>query len=110
MLVAYKVVENIYQGLHGIEDLGLFELPDNLSAMEIVRECNEYCKPIVEDLIISYGLEEEYEDEDFYDGEWFCYKIRDDVMLSETELDNLLCNLGFELFTSEYCIDKDLVC
>ncbi len=108
MLVAYRVVEDIYQGLHGMNEIGLFELPDGLTKEEIEKECNEYCSPLVEDIIISYGLEEEYEDEECWSGDWTCYKVRDDVMLSEVELDNLLCNLGFEIFTFEYCINEDL--
>ena len=109
MLVAYRVVEGRYQGLHGIEDIGLFELSGNLSVAEIVRECNEYCSPMVLDLIDSYGLQEDEEDEECYDGGWWvCYKVRDDVKLSEKELDELLCSWGFEMFADEYCIKKDI--
>lgn len=108
MLVAYKVVEDIYQGLHGIEEIGLFDLPDNLTKEKIEKDCNEYCSPIVGDLIISYGLEEEYEGEECWSGYWTCYKIRDDVKLSEWALDNELSMMGFDLFADEYCIKEDL--
>lgn len=101
MLVVYKVVEDIYQGLYGIKEIGLFDLPDNLTKEEIEKECDKYCEPIVEDLIISHGLKEEC-----WCGYWTCYKVRDDVKLSERALDNELSMMGFDMFANEYCIKK----
>lgn len=108
MLVAYKVIEDVYQGLCGMEEIGLFNLPDNLTEEEIKKECDAYCSPIVEDIITSYGLEEEYENEECWSGYWICYKIRDDVKLSESALDNELSMIGFDIFADEYCIKEDL--
>ena len=110
MLIAYKVIEDIYQGLHGMEEIGLFSLPDNLTKEEIENVCNEYCSPIVEDIITSYGLEKEYENKKCWSGCWACCKVRDDVKLSEWALDNELSMMGFDMFVNEYCIKKDLTC
>ena len=108
MLVAYQVVEDIYQGLHGIEEIGVFKLPDGLTKEEIKTKCDEYCEPIVEDIIISYGLEDEYNGEEYWSGNWTCYKVRDDAKLSEWALDNELCMMGFDMFSDKYCIKEDL--
>ena len=97
MLVIYQVTEDIYQGACGFDEIGVFSIPDGLTKEEIVNR-----------VIISNDLEFEYEDEDSWGGDWNCYKVRDDVKLSEKEINDLLYDMGYEDFKLKYCINKDI--
>ena len=112
MLVYVYAYEGHYQGSHGIEDMCVMEVSDNLEKAE--KEINEWGFEASHELIYSFGLEEEYfedyndiSEEEWldatYDCGWYAYKIREDVNLSERELDELCCQLGDELFRKEYC-------
>ena len=118
MLVYVYAYEGHYQGLHGVEDMGVMEVSDNLEKAK--KEINEWGHEASHELIYSFGLEEEYfEDYDEVNEEewldatcdcgWYAYKIRKDVNLSERELDELCCQLGAELFIAEYCEQECLV-
>lgn len=104
MLIAYQVIEDIYHGSNGIEEIGLFSLSDSLTKEEIEKKCDEYCSSSVEDIFTSCGLE----DEEYWCGHWTCYKVRDDVKLSEWALDNELSIVGFVIFADKYCIKENL--
>ena len=94
--------ENSYGGLHGIEDMTVTEVSDLKVADEIGRDMSL-------GVIESYGLAEEYEEEDEveYDTDentcWEIYKIKDGICISTSELDAECCNLGKEGFIEEYC-------
>jgi YesN/AraC family two-component response regulator len=106
----------MYQGLHGIKDLCVMEVSDHeTEAREAIEDWGNEAST---ELIYSYGLEDEYyaeacqEDEDELDisesyyfqcRNWFAYKIRKDVTLSEDELNKECYCLGEELFIEEYC-------
>ena len=105
MRVFCYAYEGMYQGLHGIESLCVQEVNS-------IEEINEWGRIESEELIYSYGLEDEYKDHDWLNEEesidtgecgWYAYYIRDDVELSVNELDKECCNLGAELFIEEYC-------
>lgn len=109
MLVIYQVTEDIYQGVCGFDEIGVFSIPDGLTKEEIKAVCKKHCKPIVNRVIISNDLEFEYECADIeWGGDWNCYKVRDDVNLSEKEIDDLLDKMGYEDFKLKYCINKDI--
>ena len=108
MLVIFQVTEDIYQGACGFDEIGVFSIPDGLTKEEIITACKKHCKPIVNRVIISNDLEFEYEDEDSWGGDWNCYKVRDDVKLSEKEINDLLYDMGYEDFKLKYCINKDI--
>ena len=108
MLVIYQVTEDIYQGACGFDEVGVFEMPDGLTKEEVKKRCKKHCKPIVNRVIISNDLEFEYEDEDSWGGDWSCYKVKDDVILSENEINKLLYDRGFGEFIHKYCIEKNI--
>ena len=110
MKVFCYAYEGMYQGLHGIEDLTVLEVSDNIEQAE--EEINDWGAEASEQLIYSFGLEEEYYDEgtDFYEGGcWYAYKIKDECTLSIKELDSLCSELGEEIFRKEYCEGDSLV-
>ena len=116
MLVFCCAYEGMYQGLHGIKDWRVMEVSDNeTEARDAIEDWGDEASI---ELIYSFGLEDEYyseacqEDEDeldisesyyFQDRNWYAYKIRKDVTLSEDELNKECCRLGEELFIEEYC-------
>lgn len=110
MRVFCYAYEGMYHGLHGICDYGVMDFPDNMK--EAIEELNLWGDEASEQLIYSYGLEDEYELEEdesiedtyaYQDRGWYGHKIRDDVELSTVELDRLCCELGPEYFIEEYC-------
>lgn len=114
MKVFVYAYEGMYQGLHGIEDLDVLEVSDNLEEAE--KEINDWGREASEELIYSYGLEDEYcntENEDdewditesiyYCERGWYAYKVRDDVTLSLDELREKCFNEGKNLFIKEYC-------
>lgn len=110
MRVFIYAYEGQYCGLHGIEDLTCTEVNSIKEAEEIGREMSE-------NVISSFGLEDEWlaeddESEDCTDygtyAEYFglqyeIYKIKDEVNLSIRELDSICSRLGKETFINEYC-------
>ena len=118
MLVYIYAYEGHYQGLHGVENMCVMEVSDNLEKAK--KEINEWGHEASYELIYSFGLEEEYfedydevSEEEWLDATcdcgWYAYKIRKDVDLSKKELDKLCCQLGAELFIAEYCEEECLV-
>lgn len=112
--------EQIYGGLHGIEDFGVFEFDNSWTEEEIYREyvCEmsrgvmESYGDIMEDLEDSldrddYDSEDEYYDafegiiEENIDG--YVVKIKDNVELSIGNLNKEACRLGADLFKKAYC-------
>lgn len=115
MRVFIYAYEGQYCGLHGIEDLTCTEVDSVEEAEEIGREMSE-------DVITSFGLEDEWlaEDDESEDCteyatyaecfglEYEIYKIKDEVDLSIEELDSICSHLGKETFINEYCESKVL--
>ena len=110
MRVFIHAYEGQYCGLHGIEDLTCVEVNSIEEAKEIGREMSE-------DVITSFGLEDEWLAEDdesedctdygtyaeYYGLEYEIYKIKDEVDMSIEELDSKCAYLGDKMFVEEYC-------
>ena len=111
MLVACRAWEGMYQGSHGIEDLTVFEAAD---MDEAENELAEWGIVASEELIYSYGLEDEYFEECEEDGceyditESPFFVVKDGVFASCREAEAKLCELGFNLFKKEYCTDQEV--
>lgn len=108
MRVFCYAYEGMYQGLHGIYDYEILDLPDDIN--EAINELNIWGSEASEQLIYTYGFENELEDgesiEDspyYQDRGWEGYKIRDDVELSTEELDKIFYKLEVNDFIKEYC-------
>lgn len=121
----YYATENIYQGLHGIEDSGVIEAKDMNDACDF---CFERCMSLMEDYDdIMTSLRERaascLSEEDSEDEEKF-YEMLDEVMaenalvavwaidegkakgLSIEELDSIAYRSGMHYFVEEYCIGE----
>lgn len=100
MLVYIYATEGIYQGLHGINACGVYEVSS-------IEDANEIGREMAEDLIYSFGLEEEYEDSDIEeDLYWAIHKIKEGTGKTEHELDVLCSHLGDHLFVEKYCEEE----
>lgn len=127
MKVFCQAWEGIYQGLHGIESLCVMEVSNDIETA--IDEINEWGNVESEELIYSYGLEDEYlsdigwwgddeenENEDaditqsfYYENRgWRAFKIREDVDKTVYELDELCYRLGDRLFIEQYCEKETL--
>ena len=121
----YYATENIYQGLHGIEDSGVIEARDMNNAYDF---CFERCMSLMDDYddimtsleerVANYLSEEDSEDEEKF------YEMLDEVMaenalvavwvideektkgLSIEELDSIAYRSGMHYFVEEYCIEE----
>lgn len=121
----YYATENIYQGLHGIEDSGVIEAKDMNDACDF---CFERCMSLMEDYDdIMTSLRERaancLSEEDSEDEEKF-YEMLDEVMaenvlvsvwkideekakgLSTEELSSIAYHRGTHYFVEEYCIEE----
>ena len=121
----YYATENIYQGLHGIEDSGVIEARDMNNACDF---CFERCMSLMEDYDdIMTSLREKAEnclsEEKNEDDEEF-YEMLDEVMaenalvavwaideekakgFSTEELDSMAYHEGSNYFIKEYCISE----
>ena len=120
MLVACYAYEGMYGGLHGIHALAVMQVSDKLE--DAIEEVEEWGRESSEDLIYSFGLEDDYlseydeDDEEaditesnyYYDRGWVAHRIKNEYAqkYSEHELDVKLSNEGFNLFVERYC-DKE---
>ena len=124
MLVFIYATEGMYQGLHGINWQDVVEVSDDLE--KAIDEVNEYGDYESDQLIYSFGLEDEYlvefdeedieedkygiEDSYYYsDRSWMAWKIRNDVKLSLDELRKEACNHNYKSFVEMYCEEESLV-
>lgn len=121
----YYATENIYQGLHGIEDSGVIEAKDMNGACDF---CFERCIHLMEgedDIMTSLGKQAAdcLNEEDSEDEEKF-YDMLDEVMaenalvavwatneekakgLSTKELNRIAYYEGSNYFIKEYCISE----
>lgn len=118
MLIACQAWEGMYQGLHGIESLAVLEVKDIEDARD---QLNDWGRLESEELIYSYGLENEYlsnfdvEDEyDITESNYYCdrgwrgYAIKPGMFSSQYEADHELCRLGFDVFKEEYCETQEI--
>ena len=113
MKVFIYATEGIYRGLHGISNQCVIEI-DNLEEAKMTGE------EMAEELVESFGLEDEYYedfDENGYSDDYcidpefdyFIYKIRDDIALSTRELDEICAREDWESFVEKYCEKEELV-
>lgn len=108
MLIACYAYEGMYQGLHGIEDKRVIEVKDIKDARE---QLYEWGSAASEDLIFSYGLEDEYceDEEDVYESTYYCDRgwyghiIKDGKFASADEADRELAHHDFDSFVDMYC-------
>ena len=123
MLVYVYAYEGMYQGLHGIYESDVLEVSDNDT--EAMNEINEWGAEASDELISSYGLEDEYlaEIEDFEEEEdyditdtnyycnrgWLAYKVRKDVNLSFEELRQEAGQHDLDGFIELYCEEMSYV-
>lgn len=104
MRVFVYACEEMYHGLHGIEDMRVVEVSS-------IEEANDWGREMSEGVLESFGMEDEYEDEgnwyiDIGEAlEWYIYPINEEKAkdLSIGELNKLACELGHELFADNYC-------
>lgn len=119
MRVFIYACEDMYHGLHGIEDMGVIEVAS-------VEEADEYGREMSEGVINSYsstleGIEEiadevsedrdseewqEAYDEEFSQHlEWYVYPIDEEKAkgLSTEELGKIASEWGSDYFIKEYC-------
>lgn len=119
MRVFCYAYEGMYQGLHGIEDKCVMEVSDDINVA--IEEINEWGNEASEELIYTFGLEDEYmsdadEDEDdiydsiyYEDRGWYAHKIKDSVILSIDELEDICYCHDEKYFIKEYCDKENLV-
>lgn len=109
MRVFIYACEDMYHGLHGIEDMRVVEVSS-------VEEADEYGMEMSGELIETYDTlsdfdeygdddEEAYEEAFLEAREWYVYPIDEEKAkgLSTRELDKLASREGHELFVEEYC-------
>lgn len=107
MRVFIYACEDMYHGLHGIEDMRVVEV-------ESIEEADEYGMEMSGDVIETYdtlGDFDEFEDEEAYEEaflearEWYVYPIDEEKAkgLSTRELDKLASEWGSDYFIKEYC-------
>lgn len=106
MIVVARVTEGQYQGLHGIESIGAFEIRDTSELEDWFIEEADYLINWVGD--VDFESSEEYEDAL---GECCLeiYEVLDTKGLTVDELDRELNSLGFNLFLTEYKV-RELPC
>ena len=111
MLFFIWAAEDMYKGLHGIEDYGVFDCPD-------VEEANRTGLEMSEGVIESYGLEKEYYDYDYEEGEeipldysegtlWEIYKVKDEYVTMGIDRLNSICRRDSDGFIDEYTEEVD---
>ncbi len=113
MIVAIYAYEGRYQGYHGINDMGVFEVENEAEANDCGRE-------MAEGVVDSFGLREEiieeelafnpdlseddlWEDiEDDLELSWEIAKVLNTKGKTVDELDKEISHLGWDLFLEEY--------
>lgn len=121
MRVFIYACENIYGGLHGINNLDVCEVKDLDEANEIgmdmsIEVCESYddvLNQLEEDADCAVGEENRDTDEwcEAYNQalcenlNWYCEEINEEVAgsISTEELGRIACNLGDEEFVERYC-------
>lgn len=102
MKVFIYATEGMYQGLHGIFNQCVTEV-DNLEKAELIG------RDLAESLIEDYGLEEDYEEDEYTDPEfdWVIYRIGDKFNhISTDDLNYIAYNMGHEDFIEQYCVEE----
>lgn len=107
MLFVIHAFETMYQGMHGIEEMGVFDLPN-------FKVANLFAQDMSMEVIESYGLEEEYDEDmsiedidlsEFTD--WTIWKIKDEYSnMDISELDHMCCE-DLESFVEKYAEECD---
>ena len=118
MRVFIYACDNIYGGLHGMENFGVYSVSSVEEANNIGREMSygvinsysaigdsleETAREVAE--LYDSDFEEAYEDEMATDLDWYCRKIDEEKAhdLSTEELDNIAVREGAEYFCDNYC-------
>lgn len=105
MRVFIYVAEDNYGGRNGLFDQRLVVYDDNEDIKHILSEVDCYGEEMAYELFDSFSCLEDDEIEDAY---WVAYKVRDDVKLSLTDLDEIAYNEGADSFIEEYCEKREL--
>jgi hypothetical protein len=102
MKVFIYATEGLYDGLHGIYSLAVYDV-------DSVNEAEDIGFDMAEDLVYQYGLEDEYSERQL-EPHYYCtiYKIADDVDYSVEELDRMCHRLGRDLFVLKYCEENPI--
>lgn len=123
MRVYIYACDNIYGGLHGMEDYGVFEVANMHEADDIGEEMSrgvldsygQIMDSIEEDCAYYAGLDGFEEGSDEWektmdqlildDLNWFVCEIDEDLAngMSDEELETEAFNLGYEDFLKKYC-------
>lgn len=107
MRVFIYACEDMYHGLHGIEDMRVVEVGS-------IEEADEYGMEMSGDVIDTYdtlGDFEEFEDEEAYEEaflearEWYIYPIDEEKAKGKSteELGKIASEWGSDWFIKEYC-------
>lgn len=107
MRVFIYACEDMYHGLHGIEDMRVVEV-------ESIEEANEYGMEMSGEVIDTYntlGDFEEFEDEEAYEEvwlearEWYVYPIDEEKAKGKSTraLDKIASKMGSDWFIKRYC-------
>lgn len=111
--------ENIYGGLHGIEDYTVVDIPDDWDEdyvyEQYIPEMSEQVMYSFGDIIDSLADPEDYDSEEEFERDLsfaitentggYVAQVRDNVEESTEELDEILCRLGAKLFCEKYCVN-----
>lgn len=102
--------ENSYEGLHGIENYCVCDVNTLEEAQEIGHEM---AWQVFEDFISYDDYLDENGDIDCEkvneELSWIIYKIKDDIRLSENELNEIVRATGADSFINDYCsVEIDL--
>lgn len=109
--------EQMYGGLHGMNNSCVVEVEDELTDNDVY---SDYVIEMSYEIMDSYAEitdslvdRDEFDDEDEYyqayeEAKWenvdgYVAKIREDVVLSASELDRLAYDLGEQEFKAQYC-------
>lgn len=118
MRVFIYACDNIYGGLHGMEDFGVYEVSSVEEANDIGREMSygvidsysdigdtleENAREAVE--LYDFGFDEAYADEMAADLSWYCRKIDEEKArgLSTEGLNDIAAKEGADYFCDNYC-------
>lgn len=104
MRVFIHSFEYMYEGLYGIENYCVCDVNSLEEANEIGHEM---AWQVFEDFIDYDDYLDENGDIDYKrvneELGWVIYKIKNDITLSETELDEIACRVGVNSFINNYC-------
>ena len=113
MKVFIYACEGQYQGLHGMYEQGFYDV-------ESVEEIDDIGNEMAEDVIVLYGLIDNYDDAEegcdpwecymeFYGKEWSAWKVREDLNLTDEDLERISRTEDYETIIEDYCEKEALI-